>query len=106
MGDLQWYDFLRMCTILIFVASAYATLKAARPHLDEYSSKGKDYLWAYLAMMFLLPAGAVTQIARNADWRWETFAAFIISLVASRAAFRKRKDGVRPFDRTTSLKKE
>lgn len=105
MGELQSYDFLRMLTIAIMLASGYYTLKVARPHLDDYTSKGKDYLWAYLAMMFLITAGSITQILRNADWRWETFAGFIISLVASRAAFRKRKSGVRPFDKRSSLKK-
>lgn len=105
MGDYQWFDLMRTFSAGSFFISGFYTLKTAKPHLDDYTSKGRDYLWAYLAMAFLLGAGSITQIIIDADWRWETFASFIISLVISRAAFRKRKSGVRPFDRNSSLKR-
>jgi hypothetical protein len=90
--SLQWYDYMRLCSVIITIIAAFLFLRRARSRWDQYTHRDKDLLWAFTALLFLMSSGTLEVVMRDAPMRFTTPLSFIISLVCLRAALSKRTD--------------
>jgi len=85
MSNLQWYDYLRMLTMLMTLISLYVSGHHAIRQWDKYTNRLKSLWWAFNAFLLLMFEGSLEQILQNATWGPRTLLSFIVSGVALRA---------------------
>jgi hypothetical protein len=102
MGDLQWYDVLRLVSFSLFTAGAFYTIRSSRRHWSSYTERDKDYLWAFLALVLLMAVGGLEAIRRDTPMDWRTILAFAVACVSSRAAIKGRHYTDRPFKKSNT----
>lgn len=88
MSNLQWYDYLRMCTIFLALIALYISMNRARKSWNTFTERLKELWWAMNALLILLVEGSVEQIIDNTHWGPRTLLGFLVAIVCVRAQLR------------------
>lgn len=89
MSNLQWFDFLRIGTIVFALIALYMSAKRAHRDWDDFTNRLRELWWAMNALLLLLIEGNAEQIIQNSNWGPRTLLGFMVALACVRAQFRK-----------------
>lgn len=89
MKHFEWYDYIRVLTCALSVASLYRLAVRARSLWSTYTPYLKDLWWVLVAFLIVNAEGALEGIARDYNFAGRTLLGLIISAVAFRATLRK-----------------
>lgn len=88
MNHIQWYDYLRMLTMLLALVSMYRLSFRAVRMWHDYTSRLKDLWWAMNALLLLLVEGSLEQIILDTTWGPRTLLSFFVTCITFRAVLR------------------
>jgi hypothetical protein len=88
MQHLHWYDWLRMATATMSLASLYLLGRRAKNNWYRYTTRLRELSWVMQAFLLLLIEGSIEQILTNVGWGPRTLLSFMVSLCCLRACTR------------------
>lgn len=88
MSNLQWYDGIRIITMLLALASLYLSARRARKHWNVYTKRLKELWWAFQMLLILVVEGTLEAIIADIPGGPRTILSFIVCFVAFRATLR------------------
>jgi hypothetical protein len=88
MHHLQWYDYLRMATMLLSLGSLYLLGRRAKDNWSRYTTRLRELSWALQAFLLLQIEGSLEQIVQDIGWGPRTLLSFLIALGCFRACTR------------------
>lgn len=86
--DLQWYDFLRMLTATIALASLYLLARTSRVRWRLYTRRIRELSWVLQGWLVLAIEGSIEQIITDVPFGSRNMLSFIIVCVCFRATLR------------------
>lgn len=85
MHDIQWYDYLRLITVVLSSLAFYRLAIIAFRHRETYTSRLIDFLWLIFASLFLVTVAGVEAIIQNSPWGYRTLLNFLVAAIGLRA---------------------
>lgn len=80
MDKLQWFDYLRMGTVVLALLCVYVSVHRAYHHWGEYTDRLRGLWWALNSLLLLMVEGSIEQILQDVQWGARTLLGFIVAL--------------------------
>lgn len=87
--QLQWYDFVRMCTSTICLICMYLSARRYRKIGHTFTPRMIDLWWVMNGFLFVTFEGSIEQILGLRNYGPRVVLVFLVSLVCLRANFRR-----------------
>jgi len=88
METLQWYDYVRMLTVLLAFLALYVSGLRAHRLWSSYTRRLRELWWAFNALLLLIIEGSIEQIILDIPLGPRVILACIISAASLRAVHR------------------
>ena len=93
MDSIQWYDWIRIATAILAVASMWRLGRSMVKRHHSYSSRLKDFLFVINVALFTLAVGSLESVLLDAPLRYTT----VLSVALVVVAFRATKESTDPL---------
>ncbi len=87
--DLQWYDYLRMLTILLCIVALYKLSRDGIMQWDIFTERFKGLWWSMNALLVLVMYSLIENILFNVGFGGRLILAMIVVTFTIHAAFKK-----------------
>lgn len=88
MGNLEWYDILRVFTVVFCTASLYISAKRAWRGWQNYTQRLQELVWAVQAFLILMIEGSIEQMYLDAPGGPRTILSVFVAAAFLRAISR------------------
>lgn len=88
MQPIEWFDVLRMISGLLALITLYNVAKRSVRDWDTYTTRLKEFSWAFQAFLVLVFLGNLEQIAQDVPFGWRSVVTFLVVLGCFRASLR------------------
>lgn len=93
MDTVQWYDWIRIATVILAVSAMWRLGRSIVKNHQSYSTRLKDFLFVINIALFTQAVGGLESVLLDAPLRYTTVLSFALVVVA----FRATKESTKPL---------